>query len=182
MPGKDAPPSEQATTTRQLTLIADVVRKPGGIMAANGSTLIIEPTAGSALLAFEPPTGNCTQAATLRVRTSSTDIIATEVRRVEAWVSLETDVATLPDGSSLGAQVVAPGSPMVSATLADDVLIWDITELVNWATTHQVGAKAFVVVVKPFFGADASPVELAAMEGSDHATLEVVEDQRCIRE
>lgn len=162
-------------TARDLVPHADVVRRPDGVMAATEPTLLLEAVTGSALFAFESPTnGACVQSAVLRAQTTTTDL-----PRIEAWVSVETEVAQLPDGTSLGGAVVAPGSPTVNASSADGVVTWDVTELVAWAATEQPDSQSLVVAVKPVFRADRIPIELGSMEGGRPATLTIVSDDSC---
>ena len=143
-------------------------------MVKTGSPLVLERGTGSALFAFESPrNGSCLESAILRARTATVD-----PSPIAAWVSVETEVAQLPDGASLGGAVVAPGSPTVNATFVDGVATWDVTALVAWAAANQPDAESLVVAVKPVFGF-IPVVELGSSESGDPATLTVMGEDFC---
>lgn len=168
-------PSPAATA--EVTLERDVVRRHGGRLEDGEASLVIEPLNGSALLAFADPalSAECLTGATLRVRTSSPVNL-----KVKAWVSLETDLASLPDDGGLGQYVIAPESPSVDARRDTGALTWEVGDLLRWSRGNQDPQGSFVVVLKPDFrGYAAPPILLAASESGRPPVLEVVTDPTC---
>lgn len=172
-PSSDA---SSAIEPRVLRPERDVVRRPGGRMEADQPTLVVERTAGSALLAFDLPLDErrCIAEATLSVPVIQTALDA------EVWVSLETELLDLPDGSSLGATVVKPGSPSSQIVPVEDGrFTWDVAELVLWSAENQT-ESLLVFAVKPrFVGADSEHVVLGATESDNAATLRLVPASSC---
>ena len=153
-------------------------------MSRAADTLVVQPTSGSALLAFEAHglQPDCIETATLRVQAPDVDI------RVFAWVSLETGLPQLSDGESLGSFVVARGSPEAPSEVDGTSMRWDVTELLRWSRYTQSTAVFFVVALKPEFGyiepqyegwPGGDPVEFGAMEAGQGATLTVAESTGC---
>lgn len=143
-------------------------------MESDQETLAIE-TPGSALLAFDlPPTDRrCIADATLEV-----PVLAGRAQ-AEVWVSLETDLLDLPDGSSLGGSVVKPGSPSQLSPADDGRYVWDVTDLVAWSGEQQ-SDPVLVLVVKPRFNSAApEAVVLDATESGNGASLHVVAMSGC---
>jgi len=180
----DRPAPETTTTTtavpapvREVDVEADLVRRPGGEAVTSAQTLRIEPIAGSALLSFPAASLNptCLNSAVLAVSGS------TGGTPVVAWVSIETEAATLGDGDSLGSTVIIGGSPSAEQGAATDadVLEWDVTDLVLWSRSHQSTSASVVLALKPTFDIGSRPVELGASEGGNGAVLRLAEDGEC---
>lgn len=154
----------------------DVVRRPGGAMAADQPNLVVEPTAGSALLAFDVPVDErrCIAEATLSVPVVESTFDAAVL------VSLETELLDLPDGSSLGATVVKPGSPSSQFLPPENGhFTWDVTELVAWSAETQTEPVLVFAVMPHFSGADLTNVVLGATESDNAATLGLVPSSSC---
>jgi hypothetical protein len=152
----------------QLPLIADVVRNPGGAATVGGSSLVLPGYPSSALLEFGVSDVNvkCMGPARLVVARVSGSAVPT------AWVSLEDELMSLQDGSSLGGVVVAESSPSVLPVLEGATFTWDVSELLRWSRASQQSQSTFVVVLKPGFWYSES-LELGAAEGGRGATLEI---------
>jgi len=179
-PAGDAVPAA-SPTARRLPLVADVVREFGGTMSSRTRSLVLPPT-GRALLAFTVGDVHprCARSAILRVRSRKLGgLDAAGAGSADAYVSLETGIAGLADGASLGQLVVAPGSPHVRSTAKGGDLTWDIATLLRWSAEHQTGSTVFVVAVLPAFDPAGHPLELGAMEGGHGATLSVDETDVC---
>ena len=168
-----SPPTEAAETAdRVLPLVADVVRNPGGSATVSGASLLIPGYPGSALVAFDAGgvVPDCLERAHLSVEHLGGDPIP------EAWVSLETELASVTEGSSLGQQVIAPSSPSSRPVLADRRYRWDVTELLRWSRQRQASDSTFVVVLKPISD---GMVELGASESGAGAELTIEEQAAC---
>jgi hypothetical protein len=159
----------------EVPLRADVVRRPGGLASMRGKTLLIEPGAGSALLSFDVTAVDpaCVGSAVLRVPAMQAPT------SVLAYVSLETEVADLPDGANLGTIVIAANSPHQPSQVDGAGLRWDVGELLAWSALHQHQPPAFVLVLKPEFAAGTGPVELGASESGQGAVLAVTYLAKC---
>ena len=169
--------ASRAAQVREVDVEADLVRRPGGQAVTSSHALLIEPIAGSALLSFPAAAVNtaCLRSAILAVpgSTGGTPVVA--------WVSIETDAATMGDGDSLGSFVVVNGSPAAGqAASSSDDLEWDVTDLVLWSRSHQATSASVVLVLKPEFTAGSRPVELGASEGGKGAVLRLTEDDECV--
>jgi hypothetical protein len=166
---------EDLTVERELALVADVARRPGGTMSSAEPSLVVETTTGSALLAFEAQTliPRCITSATLRVHTGEEDL------PVSAWVSLETDLPRIEDGASLGSFVVATGSPEARSSRVGEHLEWDVTELVSWSRDRQATSDVVVIALKPAWAGGYRPVVFGATEGGRGAVLTVTEPTGC---
>jgi hypothetical protein len=121
-----------------------------------------------------PLDADCVATAELRVHA---ELVET---RVEARVSIETDLPSLPDGTSLGSAVISTDSPSATGHLEGGTLTWDVTELVRWDRRHQDPADPFVVVLKPNLRSGGyGPVRLGASEGGRPPVLVLTGDPAC---
>jgi len=103
------------------------------------------------------------------------------VGRINVWVSLETEAATLPDGIALGNSVIAHESPSVSAPSAPSggQVTWDVLTLLRWQQADQPGTAAVVLVVKPTPNRDHTQLSFAALESGDMARLHLTRSPAC---
>lgn len=171
-----AAPPVTTSASQEVPLVADVVRRNGGLMSSSDSVLVMEPLNSSTLLSFDVSAvrPDCVEQAGLEIPVDRADV------DVAAWVSLENDVAALPDGAYLGSLVIARGSPSVASARAGNVLTWDIAPLMPWNAQRHPGTTALVVVLKPAFThIDDAAVELGASESGRGATLTVTEEPAC---
>ena len=108
------PTPTTAADTDLVPVAADLVRRTGGAAETAADELVIERRNGSALLSF--PSADVDVACVQRAQ-----LVVTQLSghgRINVWVSLETEAATLPDGTALGTTVIAHESPWVSAPSA----------------------------------------------------------------
>jgi hypothetical protein len=159
----------------EAPLRADVVRRPGGKASMAGATLMIEPSGGSALVSFDVAAvdPDCVGSAVLRVPALQASV------PVLAYVSLETEVADLPNGADLGAVVVAANSPRERSVVEGSGLRWDVGDLLTWNDSYQHHPPALVFALKPEWTADPTPVELGASESGQGAILTVTYLAKC---
>ncbi len=154
----------------------DAVREPGGAAVTSGSRLVVKPVTGSALLSF-PVTGldpSCVTEAVLTIPLAPTSMA------VDAWVSVETELHTLRDGDSLGASVVAGGSPSAKKEPGTaGHAAWDVLDLLTWSRENQADSSRFVVALKPQFAAGTGALEFGASEGDEPAVLRIERRMRC---
>ena len=144
-----------------MPVAADLVRRTGGAAETAADELVIERRNGSALLSF--PTADVDVACVQRAQ-----LVVTQLSghgRINVWVSLETEAATLPDGTALGTTVIAHESPWVSAPSAPPGghATWDVLTLLRWQQAHQPGTEAVVLVVKPMPNQDHGQLSFAAL-------------------
>jgi hypothetical protein len=159
----------------EATLVRDGVRQ-AGLLVASQPVLRLVPWRESALLAFTLPPleAACVARAELRVPAVAVD------RSIKAWVSVETDLPSLPDGASLGWSVIAKGSPAVTSHLDGGTLTWDVTGLVSWGHSPTEPATLFVVALMPdFLSIGDAPVLLGASEGGQPSVLRITVDPAC---
>jgi hypothetical protein len=166
-----------ALARHDLTLQADLVRKPNGFAVTSAGSLEIRPPLGSALLSFDVAQLdlNCAGTATLRVPLQHGDGVP-----VLAYVSSRTDAAGVADGTNLGPTVVASESPDQPSSVAGSNLSWDVLALLVWSRQHLPRATSFVVALRPQFPDTAAPpVVLGASESGEAGTLTVTDRAEC---
>ena len=156
-----------------LPLLVDGIREFGGAWSPSGPELM---PGGAALLAFERPVTDpaCIAAATLEAT------ITTAGDAPVAWVSLEDGLVELPAGASLGNGVIAHSSPWARPETDDDVMRWDVVELVRWGLTNQEPTLPLVLALTsdqlPSRGPD---VGFGTVEGGQPVVLRIEEVPDC---
>jgi hypothetical protein len=176
-PAEPVPQAVEQRVAIEPALLADVVRNPGGLATMAGGSLLVPSYPGSALVVFDlaAVAVDCVEAARL-----TATHVGGEPLSIEAWVSLETDLAALPDGADLGGQVIARHSPSVRAEPDGGRYEWDVTDLLGWSAAHQ-STEVFVLALKPeYVGVPLSAsVELGASESGAGAVLSVDQSSGC---